>query len=196
MLRLAAKDRSTEDHTRRVATLAVQIGEQLGLAERRLRLLALGGLLHDMGKLAVPDAVLNKPGRLSDQEFAIIRRHPAWGRELLAELGGFPTPVLRLVESHHERLDAGGYPNQPPAGDLELEVRILAVADVYDALTHARIYRAAWPPAHAFRLLAEGAGRVFDRSCVLALRDVLSSSPFTRGSLLTADERSDAARRG
>jgi HD-GYP domain-containing protein (c-di-GMP phosphodiesterase class II) len=187
MLRLAAKDPSTEDHTRRVATLAVQIGEQLGLAERRLRLLALGGLLHDMGKLAVPDAVLNKPGRLSEHEFAIIRLHPAWGRELLSELGGFPSLVLRLVESHHERLDASGYPHHLPAGDLGLEVRILAVADVYDALTHARIYRPAWPAAQALRLLAEGVGRQFDSSCVLALRDVVSSSPFIRGSLLTAD---------
>ena len=95
MLRLAAKDPSTEDHTRRVATLAVRIGERLGLAERRLRLLALGGLLHDIGKLAVPDAILNKPASLSDDEYAVIRQHPTWGRELLAELGGFPPAVLR-----------------------------------------------------------------------------------------------------
>ena len=112
MLRLAAKDRSTEHHTRRVAALAVQIGEQLGLPERRLRLLALGGLLHDMGKLSVPDEILNKPAPLTDDEFAVIRRHPRWGRDLLAELGGFAPLVLRLVESHHERLDARGYPNR------------------------------------------------------------------------------------
>src|SRR3954447_18979460 len=189
MLRLAAKDPSTEDHTRRVAARAVQVGEQLGLPERRLRLLALGGLLHDMGKLAVPDHILNKPARLSDEEFAVIRQHPAWGRELLSELGGFPPLVLRLVESHHERLDAGGYPDRPPAGELGIEVRILAVADVYDALTDARVYRPAWPPAQAFRLLAEESGRAFDSSCVLALHDVVTSSPFRRGSLLTADKR-------
>jgi HD-GYP domain-containing protein (c-di-GMP phosphodiesterase class II) len=194
MLRLAAKDPSTEGHTRRVATLAVQIGEQLGLAERRLRLLALGGLLHDMGKLAVPDHLLKKPAQLSDHELAIVRLHPAWGRELLAELGGFPPLVLRLVESHHERLDASGYPNRPAAGDLELEVRILAVADVYDALTHARIYRPAWPPAHALGLLADGVGRQFDSSCVLALREVVSNAPFTRGSLLTAEKPLSAVR--
>jgi putative nucleotidyltransferase with HDIG domain len=193
MLRLAAKDPSTEDHTRRVATLAVRIGEQLGLAERRLRLLALGGLLHDMGKLAVPDHLLQKPGPLSDHEFDVIRLHPTWGRELLCELGGFPALVLRLVESHHERLDECGYPNRPPAGELELEVRILAVADVYDALTHTRVYRAAWPPAQALSLLTQAAGREFDRTCVLALRDVVLRSPFARGSLLTADKRFNPA---
>jgi len=195
MLRLAAKDPSTEGHTRRVATLAVQVGEQLGLPERRLRLLALGGLLHDMGKLAVPDHILNKPAPLSDEEFDVIRLHPVWGRELLSELGGFPPLVLGLVESHHERLDAGGYPHRPPAGELGLEVRILAVADVYDALTDARIYRPPWPPAQAIKLLADEAGRAFDSSCVLALRDVLSSSPFSRGSLLAADKRFTAGPR-
>jgi HD-GYP domain-containing protein (c-di-GMP phosphodiesterase class II) len=176
MVHLAAKDPSTEDHTRRVATLAVQIGEALGLPERRLRLLAVGGLLHDMGKLAVPDHILKKPGKLSVDEFAVIRRHPAWGRELLAELGGFAPLVLRLVESHHERLDATGYPNQQSARDLELEIRILTVADVYDALTDTRIYRPAWSPSSAFRLLARETGSAFDSRCVKALHRVLSGS--------------------
>ena len=172
MLRLAAKDRSTEQHTRRVAALAVQIGEQLGLPERRLRLLALGGLLHDMGKLSVPDEILNKPAPLTEDEFAVIRRHPRWGRDLLAELGGFAPLVLRLVESHHERLDARGYPNR--ASDLELEVRILTVADVYDALTADRVYRPAWSPQRAFELLDGDSGGAFDKRCVGALREVLA----------------------
>jgi HD-GYP domain-containing protein (c-di-GMP phosphodiesterase class II) len=174
MMRLAGKDPSTEVHTRRVAALAVQIGEELGLPERRLRLLALGGLLHDMGKLAVPDHILNKPAPLTNDEFALIRQHPAWGRELLSELGGFAPLVLRLVEGHHERLDARGYPNGRPAGDLELEVRILAVADVYDALTDERIYRPAWSPQAAFELLTRDAGRAFDTACVQALGQVLA----------------------
>ena len=176
MLRLADKDPSTEGHTRRVAALAVEIGERLGVPERRLRLLAVGGLLHDMGKLAVPDDILKKPARLSDSEYALVRRHPAWGRELLAELGGFAPLVLRLVESHHERLDARGYPNHQPAGNLELEVRILAVADVYDALTDERVYRPAWTPSEAFELLDSDAGQAFDSACVRALHDVLAPS--------------------
>ena len=176
MLRLAAKDRSTEGHTRRVAALAVQIGERLGLAERWLRLLALGGLLHDMGKLALPTQILNKPGPLTDEEYSLVQRHPGLGRALLAELGGFPPFVQRLVEGHHERLDASGYPHGRAAGDLELEVRILMVADVYDALTDDRVYRRAWPPWQAFQLLDSYAGKALDRGCVEALHDVLSRS--------------------
>ncbi|HET7048145.1 MAG TPA: HD domain-containing phosphohydrolase, partial [Solirubrobacteraceae bacterium] len=135
LIRLGDKDPSTEGHTRRVATLAVAIGERFGLPESQLRQLALGGLLHDVGKLSVPNAILNKPGKLTDAEFDEIRRHPGAGRELLTELGGFPPLVLDLVESHHERLDGHGYPNGVPAGELDLAVRILTVADVYDALT-------------------------------------------------------------
>jgi putative nucleotidyltransferase with HDIG domain len=185
MLRLAAKDPSTEHHTRRVAELAVQIGEELGLPESRLRLLALGGLLHDMGKLSVPDDILNKPAALTDDELAIVRRHPSWGHDLLAELGGFAPLVLRLVESHHERLDAGGYPNRRDANSLEIEVRVLAVADVYEALTADRVYRRAWPPERALELLAGDGGTAFDERCVLALRNVLSRRAHTEARHIT-----------
>jgi HD-GYP domain-containing protein (c-di-GMP phosphodiesterase class II) len=130
-------------------------------------------LLHDMGKLSVPDEILKKPGRLTDEEFAVIRRHPASGRELLSELGGFSTLVLDLVESHHERLDAGGYPNRVPAAQLDLEVRILTVADVFDALTADRVYREAWPVHRALALLDEETGTAFDGECVAALRAVV-----------------------
>ena len=174
LLRLAEKDGSTEGHTRRVATLAVQIGEQLQLPAARLRLLALGGLLHDMGKLAVPDAILNKPGKLTDEEFAVIKGHPVAGRELLNELGGFPELVLDLVESHHERLDGRGYPNKAAAAKLALEVRILTVADVYDALTADRVYREAWPIERALALLDEDTGSAFDAACVVALKAVVA----------------------
>ncbi len=169
LVRLGEKDPSTEGHTRRVAKLAVAIGEHLGLPERRLRQLALGGLLHDVGKLSVPNEILNKPGRLTDEEFAEIRRHPGAGRELLSELGGFPPLVLELVESHHERLDGRGYPNGHPAGELDLAVRILTVADVYDALTADRVYREAWPVERALALLEEEIGSAFDAACVHAL---------------------------
>lgn len=175
MTRLAEADPSTAGHTRRVSTLAVRLGEQLGLPEARLRRLALGGLLHDMGKLSVPSAILNKPGRLTDTEFAVIKKHPTWGRELLVELGGFSDGVLQLVESHHERVDGGGYPHGAPALDLPLEVRILTVADVYDALTADRVYRDAWAPERALALLDEEAGTAFDPVVVVALREVLAT---------------------
>jgi HD-GYP domain-containing protein (c-di-GMP phosphodiesterase class II) len=176
MVRLAEKDRSTEEHTRRVSELAVAIGDELGLAPGRLRELALGGLLHDMGKLAVPDAILRKPGALTDDEFAVIRRHPGDGDDLLADLG-FSARIRRMVRGHHERLDGSGYPDALTACELDLETRILAVADVYDALVSPRVYRNAWPTDRALALLRDEAGTHFDARCVEALERLVGAAP-------------------
>jgi HD-GYP domain-containing protein (c-di-GMP phosphodiesterase class II) len=176
MVRLDAKDPSTEEHTRRVARLGVEVGEELGLAPERLRELAIGGLLHDMGKLAVPDAILKKPAALTDEEFAEIRRHPAAGHDLLVELGGFSPQVLRLVRDHHERLDGSGYPGGITADAMDLETRILAVCDVYDALVSDRVYRRAWSSERALELLREEAARgLHDLDCVEALARVTAA---------------------
>jgi HD-GYP domain-containing protein (c-di-GMP phosphodiesterase class II) len=176
MARLAVKDRSTEEHTRRVAEWAVAIGEQLGLAPGRLRELALGGLLHDMGKLSVPDAILGKPGALTDAEMDVIREHPGWGDDLLAELG-YPARIRGMVRGHHERLDGTGYPDGLRDDELDLETRILAVADVWDALVSPRVYRAAWSRERAMGLLVEESGTAFDERCVAALRAVAGVDP-------------------
>jgi len=183
MVRLAAKDTSTEEHTRRVATLAVEIGEQLGLSRGRLRSLAIGGLLHDIGKLSVPSTILQKPGPLDDLEFAVVKLHPERGRELLTELGGFDESVRRLVLDHHERLDGSGYPRGLRAHDLDLETRILAVCDVYDALVSPRVYRDAWPVERALALLEGDAGTTFDPRCVAALVRVLNTDVLSSGQL-------------
>ena len=175
MVRLAAKDSSTEEHTRRVAALAVEVGEKLGLTGARLRDLAIGGLLHDVGKLSVPNAILQKPGPLDDAEFEIIKQHPQRGRELLIELGGFDDRVSHLVLDHHERLDGSGYPRGLTGEGLDLETRILAVCDVYDALVSPRVYRGAWSNGRALALLQEESGTAFDPRCVAALINVVSS---------------------
>ena len=167
MARLEAKDRSTEEHTRRVAEWAVAIGEQLGLAPGRLRDLALAGLLHDIGKLSIPDAILGKPGALTDAEMDVIRRHPVLGDDLLRELG-YPEQIRRGVRGHHERLDGSGYPDGLRGDELDLETRILAVADVWDALVSPRVYRGAWTPERAMALLA--VDTEFDARCVAALQ--------------------------
>jgi putative nucleotidyltransferase with HDIG domain len=172
-LRLHAKDESTEEHTRRVALRAVQVGEELGLAPGRLRALAIGGLLHDIGKLSVPERILKKPGALEDEEFAVIKRHPEWGLKLLRELGGFASSVHELVHDHHERLDGKGYPRGLSGCDLALDTRILTVCDVYDALVSPRVYRPAWSHGAAIALLREEAGAAFDERCVAALEAVL-----------------------
>lgn len=171
--RMVEKDPSTAGHVERVAVLAVQMGEHLHLPTGRLRLLAAGGLLHDIGKLSVPTEILQKPGRLSDDEFDIVQRHPADGRALLTELGGFHELVLELVEHHHERVDGTGYPHGVGGDALPLEVRILAVADVFDALTTDRPYRRACTAADALAELDQQAGTGLDVRCVSALRDVI-----------------------
>src|SRR5262249_49728642 len=174
MVGLGTHDGSTEGHSRRVALLAVQVGEALGLAPATLRHLAVGGLLHDVGKLSVAGEILRKPGKLTDDEYAEASRHPEAGVRLLRELGGFPAAVLSLVGEHHERLDGAGYPTGLSACELAIGPRILAVCDVYDALVSDRVYREAWTTGRALALLREQAGTAFDPCCVESLAGVVA----------------------
>jgi putative nucleotidyltransferase with HDIG domain len=174
---LAEKDEYTEGHTRRVALLAVEVGEELGLPPARLRDLATGGLLHDIGKLSVPDDILKKPAALDDSEFAIVQKHTVWGDALLGRLG-FAPRVRQLVRDHHERLDGTGYPNG--VTNLSLETRVLAACDVYDALRSDRVYREAWHHERAIALLRDEAGTKFDARCVEALSRVLDRESASR----------------
>jgi putative nucleotidyltransferase with HDIG domain len=171
---LAEKDAYTEEHTRRVALRAVQIGEELGFSPARLRELATGALVHDVGKLSVPNTILKKPSSLTDEEFAVVKRHPEWGFRMLRELG-FTESVRRLVLDHHERLDGSGYPRGLAGPAMSLDARILAVCDVYDALISTRVYRDAWSHKRAMDLLREESGTKFDRRCVAALEQTLAS---------------------
>jgi putative nucleotidyltransferase with HDIG domain len=171
---LGAHDGSTAGHSRRVALLAVQVGEALGLPAATLRHLAVGGLLHDVGKLAVAGEILRKPAKLSEEEYAEVKRHPEAGVRLLRELGGFPPAVLSLVGEHHERLDGAGYPAGLAGNELALGPRILAICDVYDALVSDRVYSKAWSTDRALALLGEQAGTAFDARCVEALGGVVA----------------------
>jgi putative nucleotidyltransferase with HDIG domain len=174
-LSLARKDEYTEEHTRRVALRAVQVGEVLGLTSGRLRSLATGALVHDIGKLSVPDAILQKPGPLTDEEFEVIKQHPEWGDRMLVDLG-FDEDVRHLVRSHHERLDGSGYPHGAEGSLITLDARILAVCDVYDALISTRVYRDAWTHERAVKLLRDESGTSFDGKCVSALERVLAAA--------------------
>jgi HD-GYP domain-containing protein (c-di-GMP phosphodiesterase class II) len=173
MIQLGRRDLSTEEHTRRVALLAAGVGDELKLPSRARRNLAVGGLLHDIGKLAVPLDILQKPGSLTDPEFSAIKRHPGDGRLLLEELGGFSESIRGLVSDHHERLDGSGYPRGLSADQMSLETRILAVCDVYDALVSDRVYRPAWTAERAFALLQEESW-AYDQTVVAALRRTLA----------------------
>lgn len=173
MVRLAQKDPYTEGHTRRVAGRAVEVGETLGLPPATLRELAIGGLLHDIGKLGTPDEILKKPGALTGAEYDVIKGHPAAGNRLLAELGGFSPQVRRLVLHHHDRLDGRGYPGI--GGDqIDFPTRVLTVCDVYDALVSKRVYREAWSSGRALELLHDESGTAFDPRCVAALERLVS----------------------
>jgi HD-GYP domain-containing protein (c-di-GMP phosphodiesterase class II) len=190
-VRLADKDEYTERHTRRVALLAVQVGEHLGLSANRLRTLAIGGLVHDIGKLSVPDSILKKPAALDDEEYEIVKGHPEWGNKLLSELGGFSPAVRQLVRDHHERLDGGGYPRGLSAGRIDLDTRILTVCDVYDALISKRVYRPPWSHDAAMELLRRETGTAFDERCVSALEHVVAgetelASPLAAPAALSA----------
>jgi putative nucleotidyltransferase with HDIG domain len=176
LVRLAERDDSTAEHTRRVALLAAAVAEELKMPAAARRQLAMGGLLHDVGKLSVPLEILRKPAALDDAEYAQIKRHPLAGRALLEELGGFPEPVRRLVSDHHERLDGKGYPHGLGADDLDLQTRVLAACDVYDALVSDRVYRAAWPAERAVALLREESGTAFDADVVAALERVVGAA--------------------
>jgi HD-GYP domain-containing protein (c-di-GMP phosphodiesterase class II) len=174
MISLAEKDEYTEEHTRRVALRAVQVGEELGLSPLRLRELATGAIVHDIGKLAVPDAVLKKPGKLTADEFDAVKRHSQSGYRTLRELG-FRESVRGLVLDHHERLDGSGYPRGLSGPAITLDARILAVCDVYDALISTRVYRDAFPHEQAMGILRDEAGTKLDRRCVAALDRVLAA---------------------
>jgi HD-GYP domain-containing protein (c-di-GMP phosphodiesterase class II) len=176
LARLEVKDASTREHTRRVASLAVQVGQELDLRGGRLRGLAVAALLHDVGKLQVPDAILSKAGPLTPAEFAAIKRHPGDGEALLRHIGGFADEAP-LVRGHHERLDGSGYPDGLRGGELSLEVRILGACDVYDALTSERIYRRAYSQAQALAILDQGRDSVFDARVLAALSRVVGVAP-------------------
>ncbi len=135
---------------------------------------AIGGLVHDIGKLSVPDAILKKPAALDDDEYEVVQGHPEWGNRLLSELGGFSQAVRHLVRDHHERLDGAGYPRGLSAEEIDLDTRILTVCDVYDALISKRMYRPAWAHEDAMALLRRESGTAFDARCVAALERVVT----------------------
>lgn len=156
-----ARDPYTAGHSYRVALGSVSLGSALNLSPEDLRVLAHASIVHDIGKLNVPDHVLNKPGPLTPEERKLIQAHPVRGYELCSRLG-FMKAELSIVRSHHERLDGSGYPDGLKGEQLSPLVRILGIVDVYDALTSERSYRPAWGQAAAIKYLRENRGSLFD----------------------------------
>jgi putative two-component system response regulator len=150
-----ARDASTEGHCQRLAVLAVGVGARLGLGAADLGALERGGVLHDVGKIAIPDAILLKPSRLTAAEFERMKQHTIIGDRLCSEFRPL-RDVRQIVRHHHERLDGSGYPDGLRGDEVPLLAQIMSVVDVYDALTTTRPYKAALTPARAFEeLMAE-----------------------------------------
>jgi putative two-component system response regulator len=160
-----ARDNYTEQHLHRVADRAVTIAQRMGLSEREIDSVRLGGLYHDLGKIAVPDRVLHKPVALDRLEFALVRRHPEAGAEILRPLRAFDGPEAAVLH-HHERFDGTGYPYGLRGEDIPLAARIVAVADAFDAMTTDRPYRAALSHDVALQRLEEGRGEQWDPTVV------------------------------
>lgn len=166
------RDVDTEDHTRRVADLTVRLARKLGVPEDEIVHIYRGALLHDVGKLAIPDRILLKPGPLTEEEWAVMRMHPVLAYEMLKHIP-FLEKALDIPYCHHERWDGSGYPRGLRGEDIPLAARIFAVVDVWDALTHDRPYRPAWPKQEALRYLKEKAGKLFDPKVVEAFLELL-----------------------
>lgn len=158
---IESKDRYTQGHCERVADVACRLAERVGLDERSLFWFRVGALLHDVGKLDIPAEVLNKPGKLTDDEWRLMRGHPEAGIALLSGIE-FPWDIRPIVLSHHERWDGKGYPHGLAGAAIPFTARILTIADVYDALTSARSYKPALAHADAMRIMRADAGTQFD----------------------------------
>jgi putative nucleotidyltransferase with HDIG domain len=164
---IEARDPYARGHSSRVTVFARAMARSLRLDKDRVAVLRLGALLHDVGKLVVPSAVLLKRGPLTEEELGLMRRHPAAGARMLRSLGA-PETILPLVLHHHERWDGAGYPTGRRGDDIPLEARVLCIADSFDAMTSTRPYRATWTPDEALEELERCAGTQFDPALVTA----------------------------
>lgn len=155
---IEAKDFRIRRHSERVARYATQLGDKMGLSEGDRQILHFGSLLHDIGNIGIADAILLKPGGLSDWEFDEVRMHPLIGEQICRPLMSM-APLLPLIRSHHEKLNGSGYPDGLQGDAMPVLVRVLAVADVYDTLRSDRAYRGAFGHEQAIDILREEAGR-------------------------------------
>jgi len=172
-LALELRDQETVGHARRVVQLTERLAAHLGIDEEALVHIRRGALLHDIGKMGVPDSILLKPGPLDAAEWQVMRRHPGYAYDMLSSIA-YLRPAMEIPYCHHERWDGSGYPRGLKGEAIPLAARLFAVVDVWDALTSDRPYRAAWPPAAVRIYLQEQAGKEFDPAIVDAFMDLLS----------------------
>ena len=168
-LAIEAKDHTTHEHVRRVQVYAIEVGKELGLGEAEVEALRAAAVLHDIGKLAVPEHIISKPGKLTPEEFEKMKIHPVVGAEILERVR-FPYPVVPIVRAHHEKWDGSGYPHGLKGEEIPIGARILSAVDCLDALASDRQYRRALPIDKAMEMVAAEAGRSYDPGVVDVLR--------------------------
>ena len=176
-LTVESRDPYSAGHQKRVAHLAYCIAEEMSLSKDRIAGVRLAALLHDIGKISVPDEILNKPSQLTETESSLIKDHPRVGYDILKEIE-FPWPVAQIVLQHHERVNGSGYPLGLSGKDTLLEAKILAVADVIDAMTSPRPYRKSFAPNMALNEISQNKGILFDFNVVYACLAIFNEKGF------------------
>ncbi|RME07753.1 MAG: HD domain-containing protein, partial [Anaerolineae bacterium] len=171
---LEYRDQATEGHSQRVTALTLQLASTMGVPEEELPHIYRGALLHDIGKMGIPDHILRKAGPLDEEEWALMKQHPVFAHEMLAGIE-YLRPALDIPYCHHERWDGSGYPRGLKGEQIPLAARIFAVVDVYDALTSDRPYREAWTHEQAVNYLRDNAGKLFDPDVVAEFLKILGA---------------------
>lgn len=182
MSKIRSQDEYTAEHCLNVCILAIAFGRHLGLSEAELEKLGLCGLLHDVGKMRVPSEVLNKPAKLTDKEFNIIKAHATHGRNLLMSSKGIPNSAVDVAYSHHEKVDGSGYPRKLNSAGISDLAKIIAIVDAYDAMTADRCYSEAIPSTEALKIIFKDRGTHFDDR--LALEFIKSVGLYPPGTLV------------
>jgi len=170
---LDLRDKETEGHTRRVTELTLQVARKMGFPEEALVQIKRGGLLHDIGKMGIPDSILLKPGALTEDEWAVMRKHTTYAYEMLSPIE-YLQPALDIPYCHHERWDGNGYPRGLKEDEIPLVARIFSVADVWDALSSDRPYRKAWEKDRVLDYIRSLVGKQFDPQVVHVFMELIN----------------------
>ena len=174
-----AKDIYTRGHSERVAFYAARLGQKLSLSQAELDQLHTAGIVHDIGKIGIPDHILNKPSALSDEEFEVMKKHPAVGKTILSQVGSLQN-ILGIIYHHHERVDGKGYPEGLSQKQIPFLARLVSIVDSYEAMTSDRAYRKALPQEKVIKILSEGAGSQWDAELMDHWLEVLNSERFAK----------------